>query len=119
MEVIERSLIYCLVYELKSYLEKVIMFLRNYFSKLVKGGLMDRIHLPITESHLNKIRDSALKELDRFLNRSGTPAGKFSVYKKKLVGIFLCQGAAQHYLDYLGSKNGIVNRQVYVKEEEV
>lgn len=80
---------------------------------------MNRIHIPLTKSHLEIIRDIALEEFNRFCNEAGNPTGKFKVYRDKLIGIFLCQGAAQHYIDNLNIKHEEIDHRVYVNEEEI
>jgi hypothetical protein len=56
-------------------------------------------------------------ELHRFLNHTGYPAGKFKVYENRLVGICLCQGAAQHYVDM--SNEDKFDNEMYIDERKV
>lgn len=56
-------------------------------------------------------------ELHRFLNHAGNPVGKFKVYENRLVGICLCQGAAQHYVDM--SNEDKFDNEIYLDEKEV
>lgn len=76
-----------------------------------------RIHEPITEGHLEIIKDSALDELYRFYNSVGTPPGKYRVYEDKLIGICICQGGAQHYLDNLDLND--FDHTAYVTQQEI
>lgn len=64
---------------------------------------------------LQEIRQYAIEELNRFLYKVGNPEGKYKVYKKKLIAICLCQGAAQHFLD---GKTGIRDIDVWFFFEE-
>lgn len=50
-------------------------------------------------SDLQEMKCHALKELSRFYVKVGKPAGKYKVYKHKLIAICLCQGAAQHFVN--------------------
>lgn len=80
---------------------------------------MARIHQPLKESHLRIIKDAALKELDRFYTEVGASPGKYSVYKDKLIGIFLCQGSAQHYVDISLPKPEVYDKEVFLSEDDV
>ena len=48
---------------------------------------------------LQEVRYHALSELERFINASDTPPGKYSRYADRLVAICLVQGAAQHFVE--------------------
>lgn len=48
---------------------------------------------------LGEIVPFALEEFSRFLNVAGSPRGKYRRYADRLIGIFLAQGAAQHFTD--------------------
>lgn len=79
---------------------------------------MTRIHQPLTDAHLEVIKEEALKELNRFYTEVGAP-GKYSVYKNKLIGIFLCQGAVQHYVNASLPKSEVYDKEVFLSEEDV
>jgi len=80
---------------------------------------MARDYIKLTRSDLREIRDYALEELDRFLYRAGSPAGKFRAYRSRLIAICLCQGAAQHYAQCTGipSRRQIIVRRSTIREK--
>lgn len=78
---------------------------------------MKRSHVPLSIVNLKEMQALALIELKRFLYSCGTPEGKFSVYKDNLLAICLCQGAAQHYIDYLSLDS--FDSTVLVTEQEL
>jgi hypothetical protein len=55
--------------------------------------------------------------LHRFLNHAGNPNGKYKGYENRKVGICLCQGAAQHYVDM--SNEDKFDNEMYIDEREV
>lgn len=71
---------------------------------------MPRTYIGITPEDLEEIKQYALEELNRFLHECGSPAGKYKVYKGKLVAICLCQGVAAHFVD---GKTGINDVDVW------
>ena len=58
-----------------------------------------RTYQKLGMSDLQEMKCHALKELSRFYVKVGKPAGKYKVYKQKLIAICLCQGAAQHFVN--------------------
>lgn len=78
---------------------------------------MKRVHKQLTEQHLAIIKESALEELSRFYHSVGTPPGKYRIYKDKLIGICICQGGAQHYLDYFDLKD--FDHTAYISQKEI
>jgi hypothetical protein len=78
---------------------------------------MERAYIRLFDDDLRRIRAYALEELDRFLHYSGSPPGKFCVYRKRLIAICLCQGAAQHYLQ--SEQTAHFDRTVVVPRDKI
>lgn len=57
---------------------------------------MDRCYRKLGTADLDAMRESAWPEFERFL---GVNHSKYEVYRDRLIGMCLCQGAAQHYVD--------------------
>jgi hypothetical protein len=76
----------------------------------------ERSMAPITKDDLTNLRKIALKEHEDFFRRN--PHLKRNYYDS-LIGIFLCQGAACHYLDLItGVKDWDIG-YFYVKNAEI
>ena len=79
----------------------------------------ERVWAPITISHLEILKHVALDELKRFLNEAGTPQGKYSVYKNRLIAVCLCQGAAQYFFELWLMGKEPEDKVVEVKQKEI
>ena len=66
---------------------------------VIGGAFMNRIFQRLSSNDLEKIREYALEELQRFLTYAGNPQGKYRRYENRLIAICLGQGAAQHFID--------------------
>ena len=60
---------------------------------------VNRVYHELTEDDLLIMKRVSLHELDRFINQSGNPPGKYRVFEDKLIAVCLCQGAAQHFVE--------------------
>ena len=60
---------------------------------------MNRTFQRLSSNDLEKIREYALEELERFLTYAGDHQGKYHRYENRLIAICLGQGAAQHFVD--------------------
>jgi hypothetical protein len=82
---------------------------------MIRGDI--RFFQEIGTADLLELSNYSRLELRRFLNHAGNPAGKFIVYENRLVGICLCQGAAQHYVDM--SSEDKFDNEMYIDERKV
>lgn len=72
---------------------------------------------PVTGEDLREIAWLSLQKMNRFTTRAGHPRGKYAPYLERLIGICLCQGAAQHHVDVQDS-NGF-DSEVFVSADEI
>lgn len=78
---------------------------------------MNRIFQRLSSNDLEKIREYALEEFQRFLTYAGNPQGKYRRYENRLIAICLGQGAAQHFIDL--QELSVFDNEVKLEQQKI